>query len=424
MVQLKLDAIEQNSLPEDCYISVRVGEMQKISKVSAKRTYRFPQAGDRRYGKLEVFRRIGCCSLDVDPSNKAVREVSVSCSDAVSGGISGSLGFRIAVEAEQPPAPAPVTVHDDVEAAHEEKVKGKLRSAKDYLSKHSLEVRLSEAMQAVLRERPEDPSEFIAARLLGSSHGSSGGLKLPPVSRTPLRDQTASAPMPTGKRPMAEPADKDSPAAHFRQQPRPRELEPLDKAKVGSIPAKAQLLVDTLPFEQYYRLHFQSIGIRAFAAIHKSFPRRAPIPPQPLRSQEDGPKLSEDEAAMRIQAMRRGKVAREAIQKEASGAPNEVATSPAQEAPCQAHEAREEAAATRIQAIHRGNAARQALQKEPAAASTVVHMEPSSPSSPAAALVLDVVRAPQAQTLLPVSALTVLGPAFGSFNMPTTFLLI
>merc|ERR1719316_1403036 len=45
----------------------------------------------------------------------------------------------------------------------------KVIQAKHYLLEHNLEERLSEAMQAVLREKPEDPHEFIADLLKKSA---------------------------------------------------------------------------------------------------------------------------------------------------------------------------------------------------------------------------------------------------------------
>jgi len=49
---------------------------------------------------------------------------------------------------------------------HKEKVK----VAKAYLDKHHLELRLAEAMQAVLKDRPADPGSFIAERLVKNAH--------------------------------------------------------------------------------------------------------------------------------------------------------------------------------------------------------------------------------------------------------------
>jgi len=46
------------------------------------------------------------------------------------------------------------------------KPSNRVKAAKEYLSQHSLDVQLSEAMQAVLRERPVNPTEFLAAELL------------------------------------------------------------------------------------------------------------------------------------------------------------------------------------------------------------------------------------------------------------------
>jgi len=159
MVELRLDSVDDASMPSDCYVSVRVGDIQKLSRLSSTRVYRFPQASDKRYGKIEVFRRIGACSVDVDPLNENLRNVSISCQEAGFG----SLGLKIAVEADEGTKKKSETT-DPVIAG--KKPPTKVKEAKEYLSKHSLEVRLSEAMQAVLRERPEDPTAFLASKLL------------------------------------------------------------------------------------------------------------------------------------------------------------------------------------------------------------------------------------------------------------------
>lgn len=188
MVELKLESIFENGMPQDCFVSVRLGDVQKLSRLSATElaathVFKFPQGSDRRIGRIEVFRRIGTCSVDVDPSRDGLREVSVNCSEAGFG----NLGFRVSVGTS---GGATVSAKSKTEAT-----KGgcsKKRAAKDYVARHGLEVQLSDAMQAVLRERPENPTEFLAAKLSQMSDGR-GGTRLPPIS---CSNSAASVPMP------------------------------------------------------------------------------------------------------------------------------------------------------------------------------------------------------------------------------------
>jgi len=56
MVELKVEVPADVPI-NDCFISVRVGETQKLSRLSGSRTYSFPHSGDRRYGKIEVKKK-------------------------------------------------------------------------------------------------------------------------------------------------------------------------------------------------------------------------------------------------------------------------------------------------------------------------------------------------------------------------------
>lgn len=54
MVELSLETSE-HGLPKDCYLSIRVGEVQKLSRLSGTRSFKFPQSTKSRFGKIEVF---------------------------------------------------------------------------------------------------------------------------------------------------------------------------------------------------------------------------------------------------------------------------------------------------------------------------------------------------------------------------------
>eukprot|EP00929_Paragymnodinium_shiwhaense_P046931 TRINITY_DN23853_c0_g1_i1.p2 TRINITY_DN23853_c0_g1~~TRINITY_DN23853_c0_g1_i1.p2 ORF type:complete len:447 (+),score=166.29 TRINITY_DN23853_c0_g1_i1:84-1424(+) len=164
MVELKIDALKDLAGVNDCFVSVRVGDCQKLSRLAKSRTYRFPQAGERHFGKIEVFKRIGSCTVDIDPSKNFLREVSVDC-----GNFMGQMDFKVNVEADD--ASNRKRHSEEREAEKEAQKKSdnaKAKMAKEYLDMHGLEVHLSEAMQSLLRERPENPTEFLAMKLMSA----------------------------------------------------------------------------------------------------------------------------------------------------------------------------------------------------------------------------------------------------------------
>jgi len=240
-VELRLDSVEDDGMPKDCFVSVRVGDTQKLSRLAQSRVYRFPQATERHYGKIEVFRRIGACNVDVDPAVEGLREVSIDCKDAGFG----SLGLKIAVDAEAAAKERPVEEAAAAEA-HKKDKGTKVKVAKEYLNKHGLEARLSQAMQAVLREKPENPVEFLAARLLGVEENTLSSLKDGPTK----------------------------PAAETRPAPAPAAQEVAAKPEQKPV-----------PFKDYYPAHFKEIGPEALQAVHDKFPSQRP--PAATKSQKD-----------------------------------------------------------------------------------------------------------------------------------------
>lgn len=151
-----MDTLQELNIPGDCFLSLRVNDTQKISRLSASRVYSFPKLGERKFGKIEVFRRVGVCSIDIDPRYPSTREVYLECRDAEIG----TIGLRVGIEADET---TKKKVRTEVST---KKPSSRVKAAKEYLSQHSLDVQLSEAMQAVLRERPVNPTEFLAAELL------------------------------------------------------------------------------------------------------------------------------------------------------------------------------------------------------------------------------------------------------------------
>merc|ERR1719171_2198885 len=130
MLELKMDTLEEMGLPQDTFVSVRIGEMQKLSRLASSRVYKFGSAADRKSGKIEVFQRIGTCHLDIDTQNQEPRDVNIICSEAGFG----NLRLRVGVENTSPNV---VAQEDPEDALRKKKDKQalKVRSAKDYLQK-------------------------------------------------------------------------------------------------------------------------------------------------------------------------------------------------------------------------------------------------------------------------------------------------
>lgn len=272
MVELRVD-VSEDQLPDDCYMSVRVGEVQKLSRIAPSRSYQFPKAGERRYGKIEIYRRIGTVGVDVDPMNAGERQVCVGCGDL------GAIKLKVVVNEDKKmvqQAAVPPTPSKNADES------SKSKAAKEYLRQHSLELQLSEAMQAVLRLRPENPIQFLAETLLKNL--SQGAVALPPE---PLKAKL-----------------------------QPQELA----APVARSPPK----VDLTNFSGYFTANFGTAPKAAWDKIYSKFPARAPAAAAAAAKAAAGPSsieaLKTKVTADLLDAMRKGELQR-ALKKTAFVAP-------------------------------------------------------------------------------------------------------
>jgi len=169
MVELKFDFPDGDRLSNENYVAVRIGEAQKISRIGSSRVYKFPKAavGNRRYGKLDFLKRVGSCTVCLDgEAAQGGNTYHVKIDNA-------EIDFKAKVvlaDSDKPDKPAMLDESVPEKKGHDRPSTGKVAAAKAYLEKHHLEVRISDAMQAVLRERPEDPAAFLAQRLLDNAH--------------------------------------------------------------------------------------------------------------------------------------------------------------------------------------------------------------------------------------------------------------
>mmetsp|Transcript_7769 Transcript_7769/g.17930 ORF Transcript_7769/g.17930 Transcript_7769/m.17930 type:complete len:329 (-) Transcript_7769:202-1188(-) len=217
MVDISLQAVDGDSLPKDLYLSMRVGEQQKFSKANCSRTYKFPASPDRRYGKLELYRRIGVSTLSLDGEHfQGTHEMAIQVEDDRVPNKEVKYRFCLGGAGNLPAAPT----NEGGQSEPAKQTTEKVTQAREYLQHHQLEQRLSEAMQAVLRERPEDPAAFIAQKLQ-SKAGVLKKVEEPVV--------VAEAPQAKPEPPKAEPAPtkpKEEPAASPPKEAAPQPAAP------------------------------------------------------------------------------------------------------------------------------------------------------------------------------------------------------
>mmetsp|Transcript_47154 Transcript_47154/g.74518 ORF Transcript_47154/g.74518 Transcript_47154/m.74518 type:complete len:586 (+) Transcript_47154:61-1818(+) len=154
MVDLKLTTVDQAVLPH-CYVAARIGDSQKLGRLAAERLYKFPEnvLGEHKYGFIDVFQRVGGCSVSVNVEDSREQLVSLPIN-------SGNLRFRVELA---PLGKTPLKAKTPSSKA--KFAKERLAEARSYLDRHNLELRLKVAMQAVMEALPEDPVGFICRRL-------------------------------------------------------------------------------------------------------------------------------------------------------------------------------------------------------------------------------------------------------------------
>eukprot|EP00927_Polykrikos_kofoidii_P050753 TRINITY_DN44636_c0_g1_i1.p1 TRINITY_DN44636_c0_g1~~TRINITY_DN44636_c0_g1_i1.p1 ORF type:complete len:336 (-),score=52.97 TRINITY_DN44636_c0_g1_i1:271-1203(-) len=287
MVDICLES-DVATVPPDCYISIRVGDAQKLAKLPANRTFSFTKADKWRHGKVEIFKRIGHASIDMETAGE-MHDVNVDCQHSGFGLVQLRVATKdkVADTASTQDQTKSQTCADPQKAKSEAKQK----AAKDYLHQHRLEARLSEIMKMVLRDRPEDPSNYIAAKLTGTS----GGAKQESVTRQPA-DHAVSR---SRAAPVIASAQTKSAASLVPKLQMRCEKDDVGHEKV---------------FRSYYKKQFLCLTPKAMAALHVRFLPQLVHTPEPMSDPfREGPEQtvagkvdvepSEEHLRMRVQEM-------------------------------------------------------------------------------------------------------------------------
>jgi len=178
MVNLHLHALDEASLSGENFVAVRIGDNQKLARIAPERHFKFtsPNVQRFKYGKLELFQRVGTCNIDVDPQ---VGEQTLTV--PINGDNSHCFHFKVELQglekrgkkaspekakslAEKEDAKLLETIPEDKAAQQKSLSKARAAGAK-YLEKHNFELRLAQAVQELMRAEPEDPATFIGEAL-------------------------------------------------------------------------------------------------------------------------------------------------------------------------------------------------------------------------------------------------------------------
>jgi len=143
--------LHKGDFVEEPIVAVQLGEAQKIARLAPSRTFRFDEVGSLRYGKVEVFRRLAGCELNLkSPGSCPVPfEPASECRGV-------TIDTFAAASSEE----------DDEEGLRKRDMDAKGRSAQAYADKHKLESVLSGAMNDLILARPENAAAFLAEKLL------------------------------------------------------------------------------------------------------------------------------------------------------------------------------------------------------------------------------------------------------------------
>lgn len=173
-MELKVETADGSSLPKGCFVSVRVGDVQKQRRYETKGAFQFPAPAHSRKAKIDLYMHVGTASISVGPEDRT---------------------GEVNVNALEPGAPQPrlkvvSTLKQEAPQDRENKMSNVKKEAVEYLSKWLIQERLGEAVKALLQKRPEDPIEFICG-FLRANAAAEPELKKPVAAAAPAKKAEA-----------------------------------------------------------------------------------------------------------------------------------------------------------------------------------------------------------------------------------------
>eukprot|EP00438_Fugacium_kawagutii_P033367 Skav231028 [mRNA] locus=scaffold1869:180031:182987:- [translate_table: standard] len=76
-MDIRIETLEGPVPAGETFVSMRIGDYQKQSRLGCTKSYRFPQDDGNGFARLEVFQRIGHVSLSLDKLRASDQDVQV-----------------------------------------------------------------------------------------------------------------------------------------------------------------------------------------------------------------------------------------------------------------------------------------------------------------------------------------------------------
>lgn len=156
-MEVLLDVPPECDILGECLVGMNVGNIYKQTRLTSSHLLKFPACDSEvQYGRLEVFKRVGACSMTFGLETVEQQEVQIPCSE---GGLK-EIRLRMSISNPEQIAPS----EEVVQKAN--RAKRKADAVVEYLKEHQLEEILSEGMKLLMRDKPKNPHRFLANHLL------------------------------------------------------------------------------------------------------------------------------------------------------------------------------------------------------------------------------------------------------------------
>mmetsp|Transcript_122101 Transcript_122101/g.390516 ORF Transcript_122101/g.390516 Transcript_122101/m.390516 type:complete len:233 (+) Transcript_122101:135-833(+) len=158
-MEVQVDAF--GDAPPDTFLALRIGDVQKQSRFSDSRTFKFPKGAPNgfNFGRVEVFKRIGHLTVRLDDLEGGAKDVEVPCDYPGTRQVS----MRLAVRGGQ------LDHLPGLDAKSGAKFKQRQDTAQRYLEEHKLEELLADAMKHLIHKKPHNPHQFLSKFILQRS---------------------------------------------------------------------------------------------------------------------------------------------------------------------------------------------------------------------------------------------------------------
>lgn len=143
-MEVKLQA-EAGEMPENVYLSVRVGEVRKLAKYNPSNAITFPEW--KFNGKVDIYKRVGQCDLFFQRDSDDGKMAEITTDDP------SMTGLRLKCWANE-------VGKNKVETDLKAKTTN-VDSSMNYLEEHKVNTLLQNAIRALLKEKPASAQDFL-----------------------------------------------------------------------------------------------------------------------------------------------------------------------------------------------------------------------------------------------------------------------